>query len=474
MAYCLLTSTILNTFDKMRQSIRYTLLFFALIKLQINYAQTGKLALNFGNNGVIITDLQQSTDYASAITMDKSGNVLVAGTTEKGYDTGKQVFAAQYNNRGQLQTNFGKNGKILIPVAHQIRVAKIMMQYDGKILIGGTANEKDKSAEFFILRLLADGTPDKTFGINGLAKSKFAVAYATTKSNYILNDFDLDFYNNIIAVGANNSSMLDQTAIIKFTPSGIIDENFLFEGMYVGSFPITNSNNKNVINNSCTATKVVALSNGTYLVGGTQYMSNANSAYENFTVQRILSNGAADTTFNYGKAFSAGFDEASDELSDIMVNANGNYILVGTTDAGDQDFGCMALNKMGFLDYSAFGDVSKKYGITGKTQTGFAKKTNQEAVSSVMLPDGKFVVVGKGGNIEEEIVIARYLPNGQLDNTFGEEGKTTFTPAGLTNDDLFDIYKAVLDYEGNLLIVGWLSSKNSATSADIFIVAFTL
>ena len=91
MAYSLLTSTLLNTFDKMRQSIRYTLLFFALIKLQINYAQTGKLALNFGNNGVIITDLQQSTDYASAITMDKSGNVLVAGTTEKGYDTGKQV-----------------------------------------------------------------------------------------------------------------------------------------------------------------------------------------------------------------------------------------------------------------------------------------------------------------------------------------------------------------------------------------------
>lgn len=86
-------------------------------------------------------------------------------------------------------------------------------------------------------------------------------------------------------------------------------------------------------------------------------------------------------------------------------------------------------------------------------------KTNQEAVSSVMLPDGKFVVVGKGENIEEEIVIARYLPNGQLDNTFGEEGKTTFTPAGLTNDDLFDIYEAVLDYEGNLLIVGWLSSK---------------
>jgi uncharacterized delta-60 repeat protein len=241
MAYCLLTSTILNTFDKMHQSIRYTLLFFALIKLQINYAQTGKLALNFGNNGVIITDLQQSTDYASAITMDKSGNVLVAGTTEKGYDTGKQVFVTQYNNKGQLQTNFGKNGKILIPVAHQISITKIMMQYDGKILIGGTLMKKIKRPEFFILRLLADGTPDKTFGINGLAKSKFAVAYATTKSNYILNDFDLDFYNNIIAVGANNSSMLDQTAIIKFTPSGIIDENFLFEGMYVGSFPITNS-----------------------------------------------------------------------------------------------------------------------------------------------------------------------------------------------------------------------------------------
>lgn len=458
----------------MHKLMRYSLLFIALLKLQISYAQTGKLALNFGNNGVIITDLQQSADYATAITMDKSGNVLVAGTTEKGYDAGKQVFVAQYNNKGQLQTNFGKNGKILIPVAHQISITKIMMQYDGKILIGGTANEKDKTPEFFMLRLLADGTPDKTFGINGLAKSKFGTAYPTVKSNYVINDFDLDFYNNIIAVGGNNSIMLDQTAIIKFTPSGIIDENFLFEGMYVGSFPITNSNNKNVINNSCTATKVVALSNGTYLIGGTQYMSNAKSAFQNFTVQRILSNGSADTTFNYGKAFTGGFDEASDELSDIMVNANGNYILVGTTDAGDQDFGCMALNKMGFLDYSAFGDVSKKYGITGKTQTGFAKKGNQEAVSSVMLPDGKFVVVGKGGSIEEEIVIARYLPNGKLDETFGDDGKTVFTPAGKTESDFFDIYEAVLDYEGNLLVVGWLSSKNSGTSADIFIVAFTL
>jgi hypothetical protein len=103
----LLTSTILNTLIKCINQFG-TPYYFCTYKAANQYAQTGKLALNFGNNGVIITDLQQSTDYASAITMDKSGNVLVAGTTEKGYDTGKQVFVTQYNNKGQLQTNFGK------------------------------------------------------------------------------------------------------------------------------------------------------------------------------------------------------------------------------------------------------------------------------------------------------------------------------------------------------------------------------
>lgn len=458
----------------MFQNLRYTLLIFALIQLQNNYAQTGKLALNFGNNGVITTDLQQSTDYAQAITMDKSGNILVAGTTEKGYDTGKQVFIVQYNNKGQLQTNFGKNGKILISVAHEITVAKIMMQYDGKILIGGQANDKEKNAEFFIIRTNADGSLDNSFGINGITKSRFFTSYPTLKSNYKMSDFDLDFYNNIIAVGTNNSMTLDNMALVKFNSTGNIDETFLNKGLYVGRFPIQAGNNTSINNNTCTASKVVALSNGSYLIGGTQYMSGANNVFANYTVQRINNNGTSDSTFNYGKPFQNGFDDASDYLTDIMVNANGNYILVGTTNSGDDDFGCMAINKMGFLDYSAFGDVSKKYGITGKTQTGFAKKSNQEAVSSVMLPDGKFVVVGKGGNIEEEIVIARYLPNGQLDDTFGVEGKTKFTPAGMTYDDFFDIHEAVLDYEGNLLIVGWLSSKNSATSADIFIVAFTL
>jgi uncharacterized delta-60 repeat protein len=425
------------------------------------------LNIKFANEGVIIEDIDNGNQYATAITTTRSGNILVAGTTEAGYFTGKQIFIHQYLENGILDNRFGKSGKVIIPLADQITVTKIVQLYDNKIVIGGNANQQNEKSEFFLIQLLSNGELDITFGNKGVVRSEFNAKYDSAAMNYIMRDFDIDFFNNIITVGESNISSKDKIAIAKFTGKGKLATDFFYDGMYVGSFPIVNDS-KGTAKAKGAASKVIAMGDGSYLIGGTIYAGG--NAYDNFVIQKILNDGKPDESFNSGKPLQVGFDEAWDKLADIMMTSNGDFIGAGTTRINDEDFACFAVNQKGYLDYNAFGDASKKYGPCGKTQTGFSKKIDQRLVNSIMLPDGKFILIG-AGNDNERVLLAKYLANGKLDESFGENGKMVYAPKSLEAGDFFDIHDVALTNTGALLICGWISKKTNTNKSDIFVVS---
>jgi uncharacterized delta-60 repeat protein len=428
------------------------------------------LNTTFANQGVLIEDIDNSNQYATAITTIRSGNVLVVGTTEASYLIGEQIFIHQYLANGKPDVGFGKSGKVIIPIAEQITVTKIVQLFDNKIIIGGNANHLNEKSEFFLIQLLSNGELDLTFGNKGITRSAFNAKYDSTAKNYIMRDFDIDFFNNIITVGESNISSKDKIAIAKFTAKGKLATDFFYDGMYVGAFPITNNSNGNIKATSA-ATKVIAMGDGSYLIGGTIW--SGGTAYDNFVIQKILNDGKPDESFNSGNPLQVGFDGAWDELEDIMMTANGNFIGAGTTRVNDEDFACFAVNQKGYLDYSVFGDESKKYGPTGKTQTGFSKKSDQRLINSVMLPDGKFILIGTGNN-SERVLLAKYLANGKPDESFGENGKMVYLPENFASDDFFDIHDVALGNDGALFICGWISKKNSIANSDIFVVSIQI
>jgi uncharacterized delta-60 repeat protein len=106
-------------------------------------------------------------------------------------------------------------------------------------------------------------------------------------------------------------------------------------------------------------------------------------------------------------------------------------IVIGEYSSGKRPFAVLRYNANGTLDPSWGGDgqVITDFNTAGTTY-GFARPY---AVS--IQTDGKVVVVGDAQptNLPEAIAMARYLPDGTLDNTFSDDGMLVYTPPTATN-----------------------------------------
>jgi len=104
---------------------------------------------------------------------------------------------------------------------------------------------------------------------------------------------------------------------------------------------------------------------------------------------------------------------ADEVLQDMAIQADGKIVAVGSTGAGDRlDFLVVRYNPDGSLDATFGGD--------GTVTTSFASSI-AVARAVVVQPDGKLVVAGSDGSV----VLARYNPDGSLDNSFDGDGRAT-------------------------------------------------
>jgi uncharacterized delta-60 repeat protein len=125
---------------------------------------------NFGNNqGVTRTVIDPSgnTDNeASAVVLYDNGEIVVAGlrTDERG--VGIRLVLVKYDSNGLLDTNFGQAGLVLsdlkLPDTFSI---PLLIQNNEKILVASI----DESNQALLARYNFDGTLDVSFGVDGIA-----------------------------------------------------------------------------------------------------------------------------------------------------------------------------------------------------------------------------------------------------------------------------------------------------------------
>jgi uncharacterized delta-60 repeat protein len=110
---------------------------FALARFQAN----GILDTTFGTGGQVTTDIDGGRDHAHAITLDGSGNLLVAGENDDGSATSGQVAIARYDGKGTLDGTFGTGGIVVFqPPSSTFSTARaVAVQTDGKIVVVGSA-----------------------------------------------------------------------------------------------------------------------------------------------------------------------------------------------------------------------------------------------------------------------------------------------------------------------------------------------
>ena len=118
---------------------------------------------------------------------------------------------------------------------------------------------------------------------------------------------------------------------------------------------------------------------------------------------------------------------------------------------------------------AASGDLDASFGSAGTVRTDF-RGNFDEANAVVIQRDGKIVAAGSsfsGSNTVEDFIVARYNPNGSLDNSFGNNGKVT-TDFFRSVDSISAI---AIQPDGRIVVAGFAQLAGSGSSPRVFALA---
>lgn len=279
---------------------------FALLKLE----EDGTPDITFGTNGWVITSIGSYFDEARAIAVQSDGKIVVAGTTEL-FANNSRIYdfaVARYSASGVLETGMGAFGSgtgiVTTHINASDKALSVLIQKDGKILVGGTSNSDATDENFAVVRYNSDGSLDAapgSFGTGGIAEIDLANGGAgSTDEGYTL---ALQADGKILMVGMSIAvaTAHNDVATIRLTTNGTLDATFNSTGAIVrraGSFtaPGIAIINNNSVSNTDEGTRTIAIQNdGKIIIGGDTDGFDASFA---FLLARFNSDGTLDNTFD--------------------------------------------------------------------------------------------------------------------------------------------------------------------------------
>lgn len=216
-----------------------TLLLFLLAMPFISYGQQGSPDVTFGNNGIVITDINNLDDYAYGLAEAPDGRIL-ALTLGQDQSTGDSFWKIlAFTENGDIDLTFSEDGYIELLEPNSYAYSLITSQSDGKILYNS-----ESYTTYKIFRLRPNGTLDADFGIAGEV-----VPFPETSSyNRVIPNADDSFF--VIAKFEEGNA--ETLKIKKFFANGIVDVTYGTDGVttfelendtYVYQAHITESNN---------------------------------------------------------------------------------------------------------------------------------------------------------------------------------------------------------------------------------------
>jgi uncharacterized delta-60 repeat protein len=247
---------------------------FGVIRLNVN----GSLDSDFGVGGIFTQSFGNSDGALAVVVQPDDGKILVAGWTASG-----QSGVLRLNTNGTLDTTFGTNGTVTHGVSGYDHATAMVLQPDGKILLGGHGRDDD-GLGYLLMRLNADGTLDSTFSPGGAdGDGKLMVRPAGSESSGA--DLDLQADGKIVITGRAGST--SAFGIARVNPDGTLDTSFGSGGM--ATYDVGPGHDE--------ASDVLALPDGKLILAGHSIMTTGDGSAD-FSVARLNSDGSLDTTFN--------------------------------------------------------------------------------------------------------------------------------------------------------------------------------
>jgi uncharacterized delta-60 repeat protein len=177
---------------------------------------------------------------------------------------------------------------------------------------------------------------------------------------------------------------------------------------------------------------------GRILVAG----SSSNGANLDFALVRYTQDGVLDPSFNLDGTVTTMVGREDDEIAAIAVQNDGYIVAAGysVTESG-RDFALVRYTPDGLPDHS--------FGLGGIVVTEYGNQ-DDELTSLAVDSEGRLVVAGyTTGTAGRAVIVARYLPGGDLDLTFGDQGLSLI---GVGEDTL--ARGLAVDDQGRILVAG--------------------
>lgn len=332
---------------------------------------------------------------------------------------------------GELDPSFGIGGKVQAPIGPEAYAGGVAAQPDGKIVVTGTPQE---SQGFSIARLLPNGSPDPSWGEGGVVTTplgKFAEAL----------DVAVQPDGKIVVVGEAPGKENNDFAIVRYLSNGKLDPGFGEGGIVI--LPVGAEADQ---------ARVVAIGpGGRIAVVGISDLASFRNAVG---VAMLESDGTPEAAFAGDGTTVVQTESGEDDRGEgVDFQSDGKIVIADSTGAGIGDgFTLIRLGLDGKPDSSFGGDGVVETPIPGEGGV------EEGRISDVLVqPDGKIVGGGYGvdnvGVTMETVIkfeVVRYLPNGELDPSFGSGGM-----AGVRLPSNYSFgRKLALDANGKLVLGG--------------------
>jgi uncharacterized delta-60 repeat protein len=199
----------------------------------------------FGSNGAKLIAFDQggtNDDFGEALALQADGKIVIVGYAQvtSGADTAKNVAVARLNPDGSFDSGFGNSGRIWFrgyyannPALDAIAYA-VKIDSQGRIVIAGLSQFNGQDSDFLVARLLPNGMPDTTFGLNGTR----AIAFDQADPKHdVAFDLALESDGKILLAGsASRSASADSFAVTRVSASGALDAAFGSSGKRLGTY----------------------------------------------------------------------------------------------------------------------------------------------------------------------------------------------------------------------------------------------
>ncbi len=228
----------------------------------------------------------------------------------------------------------------------------------------------------------------------------------------------------IVVVGDSGGSYGYNAALARYLPNGRLDTSFGTGGMATLDLAGCPCNEE--------VHAVAIQADGKIVIAGSA-VPGPTGVGTHFVIARFNANGGVDTGFGTsGKVFInlGGYYEYAYALA---IQSDGKIVAAGDSDG---DFALTRVSRSGRLDGT--------FGSGGTVRTDFEGSTD-EAHGLVIQSDGKIVAGGIAS--WSTFGLARYLPNGTLDSSFGNNGKVFGEVGGLASS-------LALQSDGKLILAG--------------------